>query len=86
MNTLTTIKCDSNNNACGHLIQTVDIASKLKALGGDIFDNILAHLAPKSLHNQFGQPKVTYTFSREKWGALLTGHSFIIYSCNICII
>lgn len=45
--------------------QTVDIASKLKALGVDIFDNILAHLTLNSLHNQFGQPKVTYTASRD---------------------
>ena len=44
-----------------------NIASKLKALKLELFDDVLVHLVLLSLPAQFSQFKVSYNCQKEKW-------------------
>lgn len=67
MTKLTNMNYDGNGNVREHIMKLTDIASKLKSLDVVISDSFLVQLAISSLPKEFGQLKVTYNSSREKW-------------------
>ncbi|GAV84021.1 UBN2 domain-containing protein [Cephalotus follicularis] len=68
MTSLTNMHYDGNGNVCEHNMKMFDMVSKLKSLDVVISNSFLVHLALNFLPLQFGQLKVTYNASREKWG------------------
>ncbi|GAV76943.1 UBN2_2 domain-containing protein [Cephalotus follicularis] len=68
MTSLTNMHYDGNGNVREHIMNMIDLVSKLNSLDVFISNSFLVHLALNSLPSQFGKLKVTYNVSREKWG------------------
>ncbi|KAH9656751.1 hypothetical protein KPL70_022797 [Citrus sinensis] len=57
----------SKGNAREYIMEMSHLASKLKALGLDLSDDLVVHLVLISLPTQFNQFKVSYNCQKEKW-------------------
>ena len=60
------MKYKGQGNIKEYIMQMFNIASKLKALKLELFDDLLVHLVLLSLPIQFSQFKVCYNFQKEK--------------------
>ena len=61
------MKYKGQENIREYILQMSNIASKLKALKLELYDDLLVHLVLFSLPTQFNQFKVNYNYQKEKW-------------------
>jgi hypothetical protein len=54
-------------NVRDYVMEMSSLASKLKALKLELFEDLLVHLVLISLHAHFGQFKVSYNTQKDKW-------------------
>ena len=66
LGSLVSMKYKGQGNIREYIMQMSNIASKLKALKLEFFDDLLVHLVLLSLFTQFNQFKVSYNFQKEK--------------------
>lgn len=64
---LISMKYKGKGNIQEYIMKMSHLASKLKALGLDLFDDLVVHLVLISLSTQFNQFKVSYNCQKEKW-------------------
>jgi gag-polypeptide of LTR copia-type len=67
LNKFCTIKYNDRSNVKEHILEMMNIASKLKAYKLDISEDMLVYLSLNSLHTSFGQFKVSYNCQKESW-------------------
>jgi gag-polypeptide of LTR copia-type len=67
LNKLCTMKYNGRNNVREHILEMMNIASKLKAHKLDITEDMLVYLSLNSLPTFFGQFKVRYNCQKESW-------------------
>ncbi|XP_070681652.1 uncharacterized protein [Malus domestica] len=65
---LTSIKFDGVGSVREHILKMADLALKLKDLEVVVTDQFLVHMALNSLPAKYGQLKVSYNTSKDKWG------------------
>ena len=61
------MKYKGKGNIRKYIMEMSHLASRLKALGLDLSDDLVAHLVLNSLLTQFNQFKVSYNCQKEKW-------------------
>ena len=66
LGSLVSMKYKGQGNIREYIMQMSNIASKLKALKLEFFDDLLVNLVLLSLSAQFNQFKVSYNFQKEK--------------------
>ncbi|KAM2628345.1 hypothetical protein TB2_001696 [Malus domestica] len=65
---LTSMKFDGVGSVREHILKMADLALKLKDLEVVVTDQFLVHMALNSLPAKYGQLKVSYNTSKDKWG------------------
>ena len=65
---LTSMKFDGVGSVREHILKMADLAQKLKDLEVAVTDQFLVHMALNSLPTKYGQLKVSYNTSKDKWG------------------
>ncbi|RVW22351.1 Retrovirus-related Pol polyprotein from transposon TNT 1-94 [Vitis vinifera] len=64
---LISMKYKGKGNVREYIMEMSHLASKLKALKLELFDDLLVHLVLISLPAQFNQFKVSYNYQKDKW-------------------
>jgi gag-polypeptide of LTR copia-type len=67
LNKLCTMKYNGRSNVREHILEMMNITSKLKAHKLDISEDMLVYLSLNSLPTSFGQFKVRYNCQNESW-------------------
>ncbi|KAL9672749.1 hypothetical protein QQ045_029001 [Rhodiola kirilowii] len=64
---LISMKYSGKGHVREHIMEISQLASKLKALKLELYENLLVHLVLISLPSEYSQSRISYNCQREKW-------------------
>lgn len=67
LDTLTSMRYDQSQNIREYIMKMINISAQLAALEMPLDDQVLVHMALKSLPPQFDQLNITYNTQKDKW-------------------